>query len=120
MIGNISESERFVMRVLWKKSPLMLNEIVNELKDYDWSTNTIQTFLGRLVKKGAVMAQRQGKGFQYTSIVDEKDYLEAETQNFIERLYGGSIESMMLGFVKSGKLSAKEIENLKKIIEEGE
>lgn len=117
---NISESELIVMKVLWENSPLTLKEIVIKLEDQNWSTNTIQTFLGRLVKKGAVSTERQGKAFHYSPIIKKKDYQEAESQNFIERIYGGSIERMMMGFVKSGKLSAKEIEKLKKMLDEDE
>lgn len=120
MKQNISESEWIVMKVLWKKWPLTLNEILKELKDYNWSANTIQTFLGRLVKKGAVKTERQGKGYLYIPIVNEMDCLEIETQHFIDRAYDGSIEKMMLGFVKSGKLTSKDIENLKKMIDKEE
>lgn len=117
---NISESELIVMKVLWENSPRNLKEIIAELKDQNWSTNTIQTFLGRLVKKGALKTERQGKAFYYSPIIKKKDYQEVESKNFIERVYDGNIERMMLGFVKSGKLSEKHLQDLKKMLDKDE
>ena len=60
---SISESEWQVMKVLWGEAPRTLPEILDSLRDTDWSKTTIQTYLARLVKKGALFTKRQGKGY---------------------------------------------------------
>ena len=50
---SISESEWVVMKVIWNEPPKTLQDILGSLKHTDWSTTTIQTYLARLVKKGA-------------------------------------------------------------------
>lgn len=63
---SISESEWIVMKTIWGDSSKTLPEILNSLKHTGWSTTTIQTYLARLVKKGALSTQRQGKGYLYS------------------------------------------------------
>ena len=60
---SISESEWRVMKIVWNNSPQTLPEILDKLKGTDWSKTTIQTYLSRLVKKGALSTKRQGNGY---------------------------------------------------------
>lgn len=117
---SISESEWQVMKIIWNEPPKTLQEILASLKHTDWSTTTIQTYLARLVKKGALSTERQGKGYLYYPAVSEHDCQLAEGQNFLNRVYDGSLASMVSGFVKSGNLSDDELTALKKLIEQQE
>lgn len=113
---SISESEWQVMKIIWNDPPLTLPEILERLSSSGWSKTTIQTYLARLVKKGALTTHRQGKGYLYYPAVTETDCQLAESQNFLSRVYDGSLSKMVLGFVQGGKLSQKELEELKKLI----
>ena len=113
---SISESEWQVMKIIWNDPPLTLPEILERLSSSGWSKTTIQTYQARLVKKGALTTHRQGKGYLYYPAVTETDCQLAESQNFLSRVYDGSLSKMVLGFVQGGKLSQKELEELKKLI----
>lgn len=117
---SISESEWAVMKVLWGDSPKTLPDILNSLKHTAWSQTTIQTYLARLVKKGALTTQRQGKGYLYSPTISESDCQLLESKSFLNRIYNGSLSQMVKGFIKGGDLSAEELEALKKIIQEQE
>lgn len=117
---SISESEWAVMKVLWGDPPKTLPDILNSLKHTAWSQTTIQTYLARLVKKGALTTQRQGKGYLYSPTMSESDCQLLESKSFLNRIYNGSLSQMVKGFIKGGDLSAEELEALKKIIQEQE
>ena len=117
---SISESEWRVMKIVWNNSPQTLPEILDKLKGTDWSKTTIQTYLARLVKKGALSTKRQGKGYLYYPAVSESDCLLAESRNFLSRVYDGSLSKMVMGFVKNGNLSNEELNELKNLIAEQE
>ena len=117
---SISESEWAVMKTIWNEPPRTLQDVLSSLKHTDWSTTTIQTYLARLVKKGALTTQRQGKGYLYYPAVSEEDCRLAESRNFLNRVYHGSLSQMVKGFVKSGSLSEDELSELKKLIAEQE
>ena len=117
---SISESEWRVMKVLWDNHPQTLPEILDRLKDTGWSKTTIQTYLARLVKKGALLTTRQGKGYLYDPAVSERDCQLAESRSFLRRVYDGSLSEMVMGFVKSGDLSREELKELRNLIDEQE
>lgn len=117
---SISESEWVVMKIIWNEPPKTLQDILSSLKHTDWSTTTIQTYLARLVKKGALTTERQGKGYLYYPAILENDCQLAESKSFLNRVYDGSLSKMVKGFVKSDSLSENELNELKKLIIEQE
>ena len=117
---SISGSEWVVMKSIWNESPKTLPDILSDLKHTAWSTTTIQTYLARLVKKGALTTKRQGKGYLYYPAISESDCQLAESKSFLSRVYDGSLSQMVKGFVKSGNLSEDELSELKKLIIEQE
>lgn len=117
---SITESEWQVMKVIWDEPPKTLQDILASLKHTDWSSTTIQTYLARLVKKSALITERQGKGYLYSPAVSEGECQLAESRTFLSRVYDGSLSRMVSGFVKNGDLSSDELQALKKLIEEQE
>ena len=117
---SISESQWRVMKIIWNDCPQTLPEILDRLKETGWSKTTIQTYLARLVKKGALSTKRQGKGYLYYPAVSESDCQLAESRSFLSRVYDGSLSRMVMGFVKSGELSQEELNELKSLIDQQE
>lgn len=118
-IPNISDAEWEVMKICWLKSgPCTANEIVKALEQStDWKPNTIKTLIGRLVKKGAIGFQEEGKAYLYTPLVAEEECIKAESKSFLTRVFGGAIKPMLVTFLQEEKLSQDEIEELKQLLE---
>ncbi len=118
---SISETEWKIMKVLWAKSPLSAGEILNELQSVDssWHPKTAQTLVGRLVKKGALGFEGKGRSYLYFPMVTEEECVDQESRSFLERVFGGSFKPMLAHFVEHRKLSTKEINELKRILEGG-
>ena len=91
-----------------------------QLRQTAWSKTTIQTYLARLVKKGALRTERQGKGYLYYPTASESDCQMAESRSFLSRVYDGSLSQMVMGFVKNGDLSPEELRELKNLIAQQE
>ena len=115
---NISEAELEVMQVLWQRGESTSLEIISEVKKKkEWKNNTIMTLVSRLVNKEFIDVIREDKSlFIYKPKVSEYDYKSKETNNFIEKLYNGSINNMLVAFAKSKKLSKKDLEDLIKLV----
>jgi len=115
---NISEAELEVMQVLWQKGESTSLEIISEVKKKkEWKNNTIMTLVSRLVNKEFIDVIREDKSLLiYKPKVSEYDYKSKETNNFIEKLYNGSINNMLVAFAKSKKLSKKDLEDLIKLV----
>ncbi|WML52268.1 BlaI/MecI/CopY family transcriptional regulator [Neobacillus sp. PS3-12] len=119
-LPKITEAELEVMKILWYKSPLIANEVIQELeKQTDWKPKTIRTLLNRLAQKDAIgIQQEEGKVYAYFPLVSQKDYLQIETKSFMKRLYGGAFKPLLVNFLQQEKLSREEINELKRILDE--
>ncbi len=118
-LPKISESEWQVMRVLWKKSPLTANEIVEELAgNTNWKPKTIKTLITRLAKKGAVKFEKEGRLYRYYPAVNKDECVRMERRSFVRRIYGGINKPMLAAFLEDAKLSAEDISELKKILDQ--
>jgi BlaI family transcriptional regulator, penicillinase repressor len=118
----ISEAESVVMKILWERHPMSADEVVAALtKVQDWQEATVKTLLNRLLKKGAVRAERQGRRYLYEPVLDRDSWLLTESAGMLERLFDGRVAPLVAHFVsKHRKLSRKDIAELKRLIEEME
>lgn len=120
-IPRISEGEWLVMKVLWERSPLLANQIIEIMQPQTrWSPQTIKTLLGRLVRKGALGFDKIERSYTYYPLVDERTCVKEESRSFLKRIYDGALGAMLATFLEDRKLSRKEIEELKRILEREE
>jgi len=118
-LPRISESEWQVMRVLWSCDCATANEVVDLLAGSTaWKPKTIKTLINRLVKKGALGFEKQGRAYLYHPLVDEADCVRAESRSFLSRVYGGALLPMLAHFIEEENLSPAEIEELRRILAE--
>ena len=116
---RISDAEWQVMKVLWAKSPITANEIVDRLSDATpWKPKTIRTLINRLVTKNAIAFDKQGRQFLYYPLLEEAASVRAETQSFISRIRTSTLKPMLAAFLEDENLSKEEIEELKTILDE--
>ena len=120
-LPKISESEWLVMQVLWSRGPLTANEVVEELAPKaKWKPKTVKTLINRLVKKGAVKFKKEGRKYRYYTAVSEAKCVGTESRSFVQRVYGGAARPMLAAFLEDAELSAEDIAELKKILEQKE
>lgn len=116
---RISDAEWQVMKVLWAKSPITANEIVDQLSDAtSWKPKTIRTLINRLVTKKAIAFDKQGRQYHYYPLLAEAASVRAETQSFISRIRTSALKPMLAAFLEDENLSKEEIEELKTILDE--
>lgn len=118
-IPNISTAEWEVMKVLWNQYPLTSQEIIDQLAEpMEWNPKTVKTLLNRLLKKGAIQFQAEGRTYYYSPLVTENDCIRAERKTFLQRIYGGALSPMLAHFIQDEQLTEEEIDELKKLLEE--
>lgn len=105
------------MRVIWEKSPIPANEVVERLGPLrGWSPTTVKTMLNRLVRKSALAFEAEGKRYLYRPRVTRDQCVRLESRSFLDRVFGGAAAPMLDYFVKNTRLSAKEIAELRRIL----
>lgn len=114
-VPKISEAEWAVMELLWERGPMRSGEIVEAIGQHP---KTVKTYIGRLVKKGAVVAEKKGTVYHYRPMVRKFIYQDVESRSFLEKVFGGSLIPMLAHFVRNNRLTDEEIESLRKVLDE--
>lgn len=115
----ISDAESTVMEVLWQRHPLGADEVVAALAEStQWQEPTIKTLLNRLLNKGAVSAEKQGRRYLYAPVLQREQWLLGESRGMLERLFGGRVAPLVAHFSEHHQLSAGDIADLRKLLEE--
>lgn len=114
---NISDSELEIMKIIWDNPKITANKIAEELdSSFHWAHTTTKTLINRLLKKGEIGFEKLGKEYNYYPLIDKNNYINIESKSFLKKIFNGSINSMLLNYVKNEKLSEKEIDELKNIL----
>lgn len=115
----ISDAEARVMEVLWQAAPRTSEEIVEILREpTGWHEKTIRTLLNRLLGKGAVTAERDGRRYIYTPVLTREAWQQQESRSLLDRVFGGKVTPLLAHFTRHEKLSAKDIAELRKLVDD--
>ncbi|WP_170948922.1 BlaI/MecI/CopY family transcriptional regulator [Arsukibacterium tuosuense] len=118
---EISNAELSVMQVLWQQQPRSANEVVAALgNEKDWHEKTVKTLLNRLVSKGALGFDKDGRAYLYFPLITEQDYQLQQSRTFVERLFAGRVAPLVAGFASQNKLNADDVQQLKQLIADWE
>lgn len=117
---NISEAESIVMETLWQASrPLGAEDVVAAVGPaQDWQESTVKTLLNRLLNKGAISAERDGRRYLYRPLLARADYVHAQSKSLLDRLYDGRIAPLVAHFSQRHTLSKSDVAELRALIEE--
>lgn len=117
---DISDSEWTLMEALWESSPQTASEVTKTLRPTtNWAENTVRTLLTRLVEKGALKTSENASGTRiYLPAVRREACVRAEGESFMQRLFGGAAKPLLVHFAQNNKLTADEVRELKKILDE--
>lgn len=114
-LKNLTEAEETIMSKIWEISTpvtsIMLLEAFSETRG--WKSQTISTFLSRLVDKNYLSVKKRGTANQYQAIISKEEYEQSFAREVINKIYGGSVKRLIASFVESESISRDELEELK-------
>ena len=115
---QISDAEAVVMDVLWKRSPLSAEDVVASLSSrQDWQEATVKTLLNRLLKKGAIDAEKDGRRYLYAPVLQREAWVQGESESLLDRVFGGRVAPLVAHFSEHRKLTRKDIADLRKLLD---
>lgn len=118
---NLTDAEWNIMECLWEASPRTGREIIDCLKErMGWSRSTTLTLLRRIEEKGAIGSDT-AEGFKvFYPVISRESAALQETENFLGKVYKGSLGMMLTAFTQKQDLSTEEIEELYAILKAAE
>ena len=119
--SGLTGAEWNVMECLWDFSPRTSRECVDYLeKSVGWTKSTTLTMLRRMTEKGLVKCDASGEVRLYSPLAAREDAVMRETDDFINRVYKGSVGLMMSAMTEKQKLTKDEIDELYAILKKAE
>jgi len=117
---KLPDAEFEIMKIIWRNpSPITTLQIMDKLSpDRSWKPQTVLTMLVRLAEKGFLTSGRVGRERNYTSVIEEDDYMQIEIEGFMDRYHGNSVGSLVKTLYDGAKLSEEEIKDLKNWLNE--
>ena len=87
-------------------------------KERPWNLSALQTLLGRLVRRGFLQTEKQGKSRYYTPLVTEEDYLAEDSRRYFQKWTGGSLRDLVACLYVNHSVTKEDLEELKAFIED--
>lgn len=117
-LPKISETEWKVMKIIWNNPYITANEVIDILDDsVAWKPKTVKTLLNRLLNKGAIHFDKEGREYKYYPLISEDECIKEENKSFLDRVYNGAFKTMIVNFIEDQDLTKEDIDELKKILE---
>ena len=115
---RLPDTELEVMKALWELGAGTSRPALEQaLASFGWASNTVNTYLTRLVEKGFAAVQRDRKGNLYTPLVSREEYLAFDSRSVLSRLYGRSPRNFVAALARGG-LDQKDVEELRSLLDE--
>ena len=105
------------MELIWKQEKIFMKDIIEIYPDPKPATTTIATLLKRMQDKGFVAYNVFGNSRQYYPLVKKVDYFSKHVNGLIKNFFGSSAMQFASFFTTETNLTAKELEDIKKIID---
>ena len=118
---SLSNAEWRLMDFLWDKNPATIADIVHSFEGItNWDRHVVIMMLKRMEAKGAVAWKTVGRAKHYYPVIERAQSCVQETKDFLNRVYKGSLGLMLTTMVKQEKIEKEELEELRRILNEGE
>lgn len=115
---HITDAEWEVMRVVWANGRVTSKEVISILKEkMDWKQATTKTLLGRLVEKGALNTEQEGRKYIYSANIEEKEAVRSFTNDIFDRICRKNVGNVLASIIEDHPLSFDDIQRLEEMLE---
>jgi BlaI family transcriptional regulator, penicillinase repressor len=116
---HLTPLELEIMHVLWEIGPANVQTVQHRL-DRDLAYTTVQTMLNILHRKGKVKRTLKDRAYFYKPAVSRSHVTRQHISDIVDRLFGGSAESLVMSLVETRHLTPQKLARLQKLLEEEE
>ena len=119
-LKKLPDTEFEIMNVVWaNEPPITTNMVMEQLgNEKGWKAPTVISLMKRMVKRGFLKTEKDGKERIYFPLVSKEDYLKFETGNFMKQYHENSFLSLVNTLYNGRQLSVADIEELMKWVKE--
>ena len=117
MNQKLTDAEKELMDILWEKEKAFMKDLIDAFPEQKPATTTIATLLKRMQNKNLVGYKTFGNSREYFPKIEKGKYFTGEMKGLIDKFFNNSVTQFASFFTANAKLSQKELEDIKKIID---
>lgn len=111
---KLTEAEARFADLIWEKEPLASSELVKLCAEaFTWKKSTTYTVLKTLCEKGIF----QNENAVVSAKLTRDEFYGLQSREYVEEVFEGSLPRFLTAFCKGRRLSAKEVEEMKRLID---
>ena len=114
---QLTPLELEIMDVLWGTGPANVQSVQQHL-ERELAYTTVQTMLNILHRKGKVKRTLKDRAYFYKPVVSRSQVVGQHMSDIVDRLFGGSAESLVMSLVETKHLTPQKLARLQKLLEE--
>jgi BlaI family transcriptional regulator, penicillinase repressor len=114
--NSLTPLELEIMHVLWETGPANVQTVQQGLKR-ELAYTTVQTMLNILERKGKVKRTLKNRAYFYKPAVSRKQVIGKHVNDVVERLFGGSAESLVMSLLETKHLTPEKLAHLQQLVE---
>ena len=115
---QLSQTEEELMEHIWELEKAFMQDLLECYPEPKPAPTTIATLLKRMADKGYIGHEQKGRSREYYPLVQKEDYFAKHVNGLIKKFFNNSAAQFASFFTKETNLSAKELEELKSIVEQ--
>lgn len=117
-MNQLTKAEEQLMQFLWEKRKAFTKDLIEAYADPKPASTTVITLLKRMQEKGFVGFKEYGKSREYYPLVEKEKYFSKQVGEMIKDFFNDSAMQFASFFTEKTDLSEKELEDLRKIIDD--
>lgn len=114
---QLTPLELELMKILWETGPAPVQMVQQRLSQKrELAYTTVQTMLNLLHSKGKVKRTLKDRTYYYRPVITRQQVVRQTMHDIIDRLFGGSTESLVMSLVETRHLTPKTLAKLKRLL----
>jgi len=114
---ELTQAEEQIMQVLWNIEKGFVKDVIEQLPEPKPAYNTVSTIIRILEKKEFVGHIAYGKTHEYFPTVEKEAYTKEFMKGIVKNYFSNSFKQMVSFFANDSKISLKEIDEIKAMME---
>jgi len=116
---HLTRLELEIMHVLWETGAANVQTVQQQLKR-ELAYTTVQTMLNILHRKGKVKRTLKDRAYFYKPVVSRDQVVSHTVSDMVDRLFGGSVESLVMSLVETKHLTPEKLDRLNKLLKKSQ
>jgi BlaI family transcriptional regulator, penicillinase repressor len=118
---TLTEQELEIMKIVWELQTATVREVYEALlRRRKIAYTTVMTMMNILEEKGYLKKRAEDKAYLYRPTKAKAKVIKAMVQDFVNRVFNGSAQPLLVQLVKDRQLSEKDLEDITRQIKEAE